>query len=540
MLTLNHLEMHYGGQTLFADVDLVLLKKQRIGIIGANGTGKSTLLRIITGTEKPSGGAVNIPKNVTLGWLGQDHYEHENERVVDVVLQGKPDLWKALQEKEEMLTQTTFDEAAGYRLAHLEEIIATHNGYLAESNAHTLLAGLGITQEYHTGPMSALSGGYKLRVLLAQVLFQDPDIMLLDEPTNHLDIVSIRWLEQFLSSQFKGLLLLVSHDRDFLNGVVSHICDIDYDTITQYTGNYNKFLQQKELIAEQKAHERAGTEKKMSQLQEAVNRFGASASRARQAQSQQKRIERMAEDMPDLVYSSRIAPKFEFTQKRPSGRDVLKIENIYKSYEDHEVLHKVALTLRRGERLAVIGPNGMGKSTLIKIIMNQLAPDKGQFEWGHEVQTAYFAQDHRELLTGNISVYKWLNEQAEKTSTMDVRKVLGRMLFAGDEVDKSIMALSGGESARLLLGYMMLQQANVLLLDEPTNHLDIESIEALGKALEKFPGTVILVSHDRHLVAQVATRILALTPMGIKDFHGPYEAYLSQFEEDYLDRDWKF
>ncbi len=537
MVSVQHLSMHFGARLLFDDVNVNLQQNKRYGLVGANGTGKSTFLHLLSGQETPSLGEIQIAKQSTVGWLKQDHFKYENDIIVDVVLQGKQDLWEAMQEKEQLLSLPEIDEKTGYRLAKLEEIIIHHNGYTAESFAKTLLVGLGIEQSYHEKPLSALSGGYKLRVLLAKVLFLEPDILLLDEPTNHLDIMSISWLENYLKTEFKGVLIFISHDQDFLNNLSTHILDVDYGEIREYVGNYDRFMKEKMLVAEQKLSELKYLENKIAHMKVFVERFRASASRSKQALSREKQIERL--ELPDIKKSSRIAPKFTFTQKRPSGKMALKIEGVSKSFNNKVVLKNVRININRGEKVAIIGHNGMGKSTLLKIMMGQYTADAGEYTWGHESHVSYFAQDHHELLNENIKVYDWLLEKSSHEITSEsIRKALGQMLFTQDDVYKDILTLSGGEAARLLFSDMILKRGNILVLDEPTNHLDLETRETLADGLHRFEGTVIVVSHDRHFVSKVATRILALTEKGITDFQGTYKEYLTRFGDDYLNRTW--
>jgi len=524
MITLNQLSMAYGGKLLFFDVDLLLLPQKRYALVGANGAGKSTLLKLITGEEEPSSGAVSIPKDATIGWLRQDQFRYENTIIVDVVIQGKPKLWEAQVEKEQLLTSGEWDEKIGYRLGELEETIAHYGGYTAVTFAEKLLTGLGIKPEYHHQPLSALSGGYKLRVLLAQALFQQPDILLLDEPTNHLDVVSISWLEKYLKNEFSGMILFISHDMEFINRLADNILDIDYGEVRQYSGNYGKFLAEKQLIEEQKLQLKASVEKKIADMQSFVDRFKAKASKARQAQSRVKMIEKL--EIPDIKQSSRCAPQFNFKPKQPSGKQVLTVKNLSKSYQDAQIFNRVNFNIHRGEKVAIMGVNGVGKSTLIKTLLNKTPCSEGTCEWGYGVDSSYFSQDHHDLLSEHMNVLAWMNEQFPMYAESQLRKNLGQVLFTKDEIEKDILSLSGGEAARLLLARIMVESANVLVLDEPTNHLDIESNEALAEALKNFPGTLILVSHDRHFINRIANRILFISKeKGLQDFKGSYEEF---------------
>jgi ATPase subunit of ABC transporter with duplicated ATPase domains len=535
MLDVREISLEYGPKCLFQDVNLILLPPQRYGIVGPNGAGKSTFLRILAGQETPNAGSIEKAKTTTIGILKQDHFHYENNRVVDAVIRGNVPLWNALCEKETLLQKPDLTEADGYQLGNLEEIIMHHNGYSAEIEAQSLLLGLGIVEKYHEGPLSALSGGYKLRVLLAQVLFQQPDIMLLDEPTNHLDIISIDWLEDFLKTQFKGLLVFVSHDRDFLNNLSTHILDVDYSTITEYTGNYDRFQRAKEETLVQKQKEQQGKEKKIEALQSFVDRFGAKATKARQAASRVKMIQRIEDDMPDIKDSSHLTPFFNFVVKKPASKLTLKTEGIAKQFDTRVLLHNVSFSLARGEKCAVIGPNGIGKSTLLKILLDQLPADNGTHAWADNAEIGYFAQDYRSHLPGNQSALHWI-ENHIKAPSQEIRKALGQVLFRGNAVDKKISVLSGGECARLVLASMILKQPNVLILDEPTNHLDLESVDALVEALKKFPGAVLFVSHNRFFIDSIATRVLSITEKGVRNYLGNYHDYLAQYGKDYLSK----
>jgi len=532
MLSVYQLAMQYGENILFKDVGLELLPGKRYGISGANGAGKSTFLRVIAGQESPCEGSYSFPKDKKLGLLSQDHFKYEQDSILDVVLQGNQQLWQALQKKERLLQQEHLSAEDGLQLGECEETIFNEEGYSAHAIAHELLCGLGIVQAKHHDPLSTLSGGYKLRTLLAQLLFSKPDILLLDEPTNHLDIISIRWLGQFLKSEFKGVLLFISHDRDFLNTVATHILDIDYETVTIYPGNYEKAMADKALQAELRSKTLAGQERKIAHLQSFVDRFGAKATKAKQAQSRVKQIEKI--ELVEIKSTSRQAPNFAFPIVRQSGKNVLSVTGISKQFNELQVLDKISFNVMRGERVALIGPNGMGKSTLLKIILNKLTAEAGSFEWGHETYPAYFAQDHHELLHEPQSALDWLTNHATQQSSNSIRNMLGRVLFSGDDALKSILSLSGGECARLLLAHIMLAAHNVLVLDEPTNHLDLESIDALADALIDYEGTLIIVSHDKYFVTKIANRVIALTPHGTRDYLGNYEAYLAYYGEDYL------
>lgn len=528
MIILNQVSMSHGSKILFTDVSLKLTKNRKYALVGANGTGKSTLLQLITGHESTSEGSISIPKEAQIGWLKQDQFKYENTKILDVVLQGKPKLWEAWEEKEELLTTPEYTEQIGYRLAELEESIAHFDGYTAETTASNMLKGLGIADEYHQKPLNTLSGGYKLRVLLAQTLFSEPDILLLDEPTNHLDIVSIAWLEKYLKSEFQGLLLFISHDVEFINKLADNILDIDYGEIRKYSGGYNKFLQEKQEIEQQKLHEKKHLEDKIAAMQLFVDKFKAKASKARQAQSKLKQIEKI--ELPDVKNSSRQAPKFNFDLSRPSAKKILKVNHLSKSYGDKSIFEDVSFSIRRGEKVVIIGANGIGKSTLIKSLLGIIETNNGEYEWGEETHINYFSQDHHEELKEHCDVMSWLSNEAPKSSTQDVRKALAKVLFTKDDVEKDVLTVSGGEAARLLLAKIMLNSGNVLVLDEPTNHMDLESIESLGQALVRYQGSIILISHNRDLIKHVASRIIFISHQGIIDFHGSYNAFLKEHE----------
>ena len=419
------------------------------------------------------------------------------------------------------------------RLAELEDRIAAHDGYTLEARASHILEGLGIPVRLHHQPLATLSGGFKLRVLLAQVLIGGPDIVLLDEPTNHLDILSIRWLERFLA-QYRGCALVISHDQRFLDNVATHVLDVDYGTIEIYPGNYSHFVREKAEVRARKAAEIERTEATIAEKRAWIERFGAKATKARQAQSRLKQLEKI--EVEELETSSRRTPQFKFEPERPSGKEVLTVEGISKSFGTKRVLTGVSLTVRRGERIAIIGPNGLGKSTLLKIATDNLKQDAGTVSWGYETRVGYFAQDHHELLAdASAKPLQIIWDTIPQEGTATVRGHLGRMLFSGEDVNKPVSALSGGEAARLIFCRIMVQRPNVLVLDEPTNHLDLEAIEALVNALKTYEGTVLFVSHDRAFVSALATRILEVTEQGFRDFPGSYEEYLARCGDDHLD-----
>lgn len=535
MFAINQLSMRFGAKILFKNSSLQFNPGNHYGLVGANGCGKSTFLKILDGELTPESGSISIPEQLAVGALKQDHFLYENEKIIEIVIRGRKKLWSAIQSKQKLLTSHTFSEEECAALTEFERIIHDEDGYMAESEAAKLLEGLGIREIYHHQPLNVLSGGYKLRVLLAQVLFGRPEVLLLDEPTNHLDLFSIKWLENYLRS-FPGTLLVTSHDRDFLNGVCDHIVDFDYGTIKIYKGDYDKFVEMKKQDRELKEALLAKHDKRRQDLQDFVDRFRAKATKARQAQSKARLVEKIEDEMDalDLMPSSRVYPRIRFEPLRQTGVIVLKSHAISKSFGQKKVLENVSFELERGERLAIIGPNGIGKSTLLEILTNHIPPDHGQFEWGFAVLPAYFPQDYSREVQGSITLLDWLSQFDKDLPQEKIREILGRVLFSGDAVNQSVQTLSGGETARLMLAKMMLQKPNVLIFDEPTNHLDMEAIDELTNALHAYDGTILIVSHNRYFVSHIATRILEITFKGIKDFKCSYAEYISRQENDYL------
>ena len=533
-ITIHNLSKTHGARVLFEGTSIQFQLGQRYGVVGANGSGKSTLLKIIAGDEEPSSGTVTIPKKLRMGVLRQDHFRYEHERIIDVVMMGIPELWSALKEKEALL-ERAHEHFDAERYTELEDVVLRFDGYSMESSAAVILEGLNIPTRVHEQPLSSLSGGYKLRVLLAQALASRPDILLLDEPTNHLDIISIKWLEEFLAD-FSGCVLVVSHDRRFLDGISTQTVDVDYERVMVYPGNYTFFEQMKALDREQKEAEIEKREQQIADHKAFIDRFKAKASKARQANSKAKQMERII--IEELPNSSRRYPNFRFQSLRPPGKDVAIIKNVSKAYGALPVLRDVSLTVQRDDRIAIIGPNGIGKSTLLKILVGELAPDSGTSEWGYEARHGYFSQDHHELSGApeqTIQDYLW--QFCPERSLGYVRQMLAAVLFEQDDAVKPIRALSGGECARLVFSMLSVLQPNVLVLDEPTNHLDLEGIEALAEGLKKYDGTIIFVSHDRWFVSQVATRVFEIRPDGVEDFVGSYEDYLYYTErQDHLHR----
>ncbi|MBX3214168.1 MAG: ABC-F family ATP-binding cassette domain-containing protein [Labilithrix sp.] len=531
MIGLTRLEKSYAGRTLFDEVSLQLNAGSRYGLIGANGAGKSTLMKIIAKDEPATSGSVSIPREARLGVLRQDRFLDDDAIILDLAMMGDTVVWEALTEQQQIVDHG----ADATNLADIEDVLRAHDGYTLEARASEVLEGLGIPLAIQRRPLATLSGGFKLRVLLAQVLVAGPDILLLDEPTNHLDILSIRWLETFLLD-YQGCALVISHDQRFLEAIATHILDVDYGTVELYTGGYASFAIEKKATRERKEAEIARTQKIIADKRAFVDRFGAKASKAKQAQSRLKQIEKI--EVEELEESSRRAPLFQFGIERQSGKDVLELKGVAKSYGPKRVLENVSLTIRRGEKVAILGANGLGKSTLLKIIVKRLGADEGEARWGYEARHGYFAQDHADLLPSPKQTPLELMKSACPTEAEHVvRGRLGRVLFTGPDVNKKIGSLSGGEAARLVFARIMAEQANVLVLDEPTNHLDMESIEALTEGLKAYEGTLVFVSHDRAFVSALATRIVEVTEDGFRDRPGSYDDYLAGSGNDHLDID---
>jgi len=538
MFSINDLGVSYGARVLFSDATINFGRGSRYGIVGANGSGKSTLLRVISSTEEATTGEVRIPKNARVGVLGQDHFKYDAVPIVDVVMMGVPELWEAMAEKEQMLAAAATDPE-GFdvdRYGELEDVVLRFDGYTLESRAAEILEGLNIPAAVHRDPLSTLSGGYKLRVLLAQTLASNPDSLLRDEQTNHLDIISINWLEQFLAS-YDGCAVIVSHDYRFLNTTCTHIIDVDYQLVTLYKGNYDRFETAKVADRERKEAEIAKREAEIEDHKEFVRRFRSKATKARQAQSKMKQIEKITiERLPE---SSRRHPTFKIIPTRDTGKEVATVEDISMSFGEKHVLKNVNFTISRGERVAIIGANGIGKSTLLKIMMGELAPSSGSTEWGHAVDPCYFSQDHADIdANSEAGLVDWIWTFCPDRNAGYARAKLAEVLFGQDDVEKKIGALSGGELARLDFARLSIQKPTILVLDEPTNHLDLEGIQSLASGLNNFPNTILFVSHDRWFVSQLATRIIELTPDGIVDFKGSYDEYLAKSAgQDHLDHD---
>lgn len=522
-LTLQEITKTMGTRVLFEDVTITFNQGNRYGLTGPNGSGKSTLLKIIMGLEEPTKGVVVLPKKI--GFLKQNIHDFEDFRVLDAVIMGNSRLWKAFAERDSLYDVEMTDKV-GMRLGELEEIIAEEDGYSAESNAEMLLTGMGILEEYHQLKMGEVPLDIQFRVLLCQALFGDPEALILDEPTNHLDLESITWLENFLKS-YQGVLIVVSHDRYFLNSVCTHIADIDYETIIIYPGNYDDMVLAKTSVRDRAESDAKSKEKKIAKLREFVQKFGA-GTRASQVQSRIREMKRL--EPTELKKSNIERPYIRFTlPEKQSGKVVLKVSNISKSYDDNQVIKDFSLEIHKGDKIGVIGNNGRGKTTLLKLLSGVLQPDSGTIEFGHQVEIGYFPQNHEDMVDKSTkeTAFDWLKAQQEGTYDQDVRGVMGKMLFGGEDAFKKVGTLSGGETARMILAKMMLLHYNAIILDEPNNHLDLEAVSALGWGLDEFKGTVVVASHDRDLIDTVATKIVAFEDDGIHVYPGTLEEYLA-------------
>ncbi len=524
MISTANITMQFGAKPLFENVSVKFGESNRYGLIGANGCGKSTFMKILGGDLEPTSGNVSIDANERVGKLRQDQFAYEDQRVLDVVMMGHAEMWAAMSERDAIYANPEASEEDYMRAADLEAVFAEYDGYTAESRAGELLLGAGIPLEQHDGPMSAVAPGWKLRVLLAQALFAEPDIMLLDEPTNNLDINTIRWLENVLNAR-DSTMIIISHDRHFLNSVCTHMADMDYGELRIYPGNYDDYMVASSQARERLLADNAKKKAQIAELQTFVSRFSANASKAKQATSRARQIEKIK--LEDVKPSSRVNPFIRFAQHKKLYRLALEVKDLAKGYGEAPLFQGLDLTVEVGERIAVIGPNGIGKSTLLRTLVGELAPDEGSVKWSENVSLGYFAQDHAADFAEDLTLFDWMARwMREGDDEQTVRATLGRLLFSQDEIKKSVKVLSGGEQGRMLFGRLMLQQANVMVLDEPTNHLDMESIESLNTALENYPGTLIFVSHDREFVSSLATRIIELTPKGVVDFSGAYDDYL--------------
>ena len=523
--------MQYGAKPLFENVSVKFGGGNRYGLIGANGSGKSTFMKILGGDLEPGAGSVAIDSGERLGKLGQDQFAFEGERVLDVVMQGHAEMWSAMRERDAIYASPDAVEEDFLRAADLEHKYSEYGGYTAEARAGELLLGLGVATAQHDGPMSAVAPGWKLRVLLAQALFGDPDILLLDEPTNNLDINSIRWLEEVLNRR-TSTMVIISHDRHFLTSVCTHMADVDYGGIRVYAGTYDDYMEASALAKQQLEKDNAKAKDRISDLEDFIRRFRAHKAKARQATSRRKMIEKLK--VEDVKPSSRQYPfiRFLVDPKEKLHRLALEAKGLAKGYEKGRPLFKgLNLTIEAGEKVAIIGPNGVGKTTLLRCLAGNLEADAGAVKWAEKARPGYWPQDPADEFKGDETLADWMGRWRRKERQDDdqlVRATLGQLLFSGDDQKKSLKVISGGEGQRMIIGKLVLAMPNVMLLDEPTNHLDMESIESLNTALDKYTGTLVFVSHDREFVSSLATRILELKPGGVVvDFRGSYEDYLA-------------
>ena len=528
MIVTSAITIQFGAKPLFENVSVKFGEGNRYGLIGANGSGKSTFMKILGGDLEPSSGSVTIDRGERLGKLRQDQFAYEDMNVIDVVIMGHEQLWAIKQERDRIYGLPEMSEEDGHRVAELEMRFAELDGYTAESRAGELLLGAGIPLEQHFGPMSAVAPGWKLRVMLAQALFADPDILLLDEPTNNLDINTIRWLEGILNGR-DSTMIIISHDRHFLNSVCTHMADLDYGTLTVYPGDYDDYMLASTQARERQLSANAKAKERISDLQDFIRRFAAHKSKARQATSRQKQIEKLK--VEDVKPSSRQYPyiRFAIDDKERLHRIAVEVEGLTKGYPGmtKPLIKDFTLLVEPGEKIAIIGPNGIGKTTLLRCLVGDLPADRGKVKWAEKARLGYFPQDHAADFAADLSLVEWTRQWTrEGDDEQVVRGTLGRLLFSGDDTKKSVKVISGGEEGRMLFGKLMLQRSNVLLMDEPTNHLDMESIESLNTALEKYEGTLIFVSHDREFVSSLASRVIEMTPQGIRDYGGGYEDYL--------------
>jgi len=523
VLSTANITMQFGAKPLFEDISVKFGDGNRYGLIGANGCGKSTLMKILGGDLEPSSGNVSKDPNERIGKLKQDQFAYEEFSVIDTVIMGHEELWKVKSERDAIYAKPEMSEEDGMRAADLEHDFAEMDGYTAEARAGELLLGVGIPVEQHFGPMSEVAPGWKLRVLLTQVLFSEPDIMLLDEPTNNLDINTIGWLEGVLNER-NCTMIIISHDRHFLNSVCTHMADLDYGELRIYPGSYDEYMMAATQASERLAADNAKKSAQIAELKAFVSRFSANASKSKQATSRARQIDKI--QLAEVKPSSRQSPFIRFEQDKKLHRLALEVENLSKHF-DEDLFAGLNLTVEVGERIAIIGPNGIGKSTLLKCLIGDLEPTTGKVKWSENANIGYYAQDHAADFAEPKNLYDWMDQWGKESDDEQViRGTLGRMLFSQNDINKTVDVISGGEQGRMLFGKLMLQRPNILLLDEPTNHLDMESIESLNLALENYPGTLIFVSHDREFVSSIATRIIELTPTGIVDIHGTYEEYL--------------
>jgi ATPase subunit of ABC transporter with duplicated ATPase domains len=527
ILQANNITQQFGAKPLFENISQKFGGGNRYGLIGANGCGKSTFMKILGGDLEQTSGNVNLDTGERLGKLRQDQFAFEAFSVIDTVIMGHTELWAVKEERDRIYALPEMSEADGMKVGDLESEYAEMDGYSAESRAGELLIGVGISVDQHYGLMSEIAPGFKLRILLAQALFSNPDILLLDEPTNNLDIHTIQWLEETLNER-NSTMIIISHDRHFLNSVCTHMADLDYGELRVFPGNYDEYMLAATQARARLLSDNAKKKAQIGELQAFVARFSANASKAKQATSRAKRIDKIQLD--EVKASSRSNPFIRFEQEKKLFRNALVVEKLTKSFDGMPVLKDVSALIEVGERIAIIGENGIGKTTFLRTLMNEVAykQDSGEFTWSENVNIGYYAQDHEYEFDTDMTLFDWMSQWRQPTDDEQaVRGYLGRLLFSADDIKKSVNVLSGGEKGRMLFGKLMMQNPNILLLDEPTNHMDMESIESLNMALEQYEGTLLFVSHDREFVSTIATRIIELTKDGYIDFAGTYDEYLA-------------
>ena len=529
MLISNNITMQFGAKPLFENVSVKFGDGNRYGLIGANGCGKSTFMKILAGVLEPTAGTIALDSNERMAWLRQDQFGYEDQRVLDVVMMGHEQMWQANVDKNAIYMNPEATEEDYMKAAELEAVFAEYDGYTAEARAGELLLGVGIPIDQHNGLMSSVAPGWKLRVLLAQALFANPDILLLDEPTNNLDINTIRWLEDILNNR-NCTMIIISHDRHFLNQVCTHTADMDYAKLTVYPGNYDDFMEASTMARAQQAKDNAKAKQQIADLQDFVRRFSANASKAKQATSRAKQIDKIK--VEDIKPSSRQYPfvRFEYDDREKLHRNAVEVQKLSHGF-DRVLFNDFNLLVEAGEKIAIIGENGIGKTTLLRCLAGDLKPNHGTVKWAEKANIGYFAQDHAADFEEGLNLFDWMKQFTQAgDDDQVVRSMLGRLLFSGEDFKKSVKVLSGGEKGRMMFGKLMLAKTNVLLMDEPTNHMDMESIESLNTALDKYNGTLFFVSHDREFVSSLATRILDVRADGIIDYSGNYEEYLASQE----------
>ena len=524
MITVENLSLSFNGTNLFKDVNLKFTPGNCYGIIGANGAGKSTFLKILCGELEPTTGSVSIPKNVRLSVLKQNHYAYDDYTVLDTVIMGNARLYEIMKTKDELYSKPDFSEEDGLLVSELENEFAELNGWEAESDASKLIQGLGLSEDILNSPMSALDGNEKVKVLLAQALFGNPDIILLDEPTNHLDINAINWLEEFLSD-YEGTVIVVSHDRHFLNNVCTHTVDIDYTKIKMYVGNYEFWYESSQLMQKMQKQQNKKKEEKIKELQSFIERFSANKSKSKQATARKKLLDKITvEEMPA---SSRRYPFIGFNMDREAGKDILRVESLSKTIDGEKLLNNISFTLNKGDKVAFISKNEHSITTLFRILTEEIEPDEGTFRWGVSTSRSYFPKDNSSFFENcDLSILDWMRQYSKDTTETYLRGFLGRMLFSGDDIFKPVKVLSGGEKVRCMFSRMMLYGSNVLILDQPTNHLDLESITAVNNGLINFKGNILFTSQDHEFIQTVADRIIEITPDGLIDRMCTYDEYI--------------